>query len=308
INQLNNNPSGVEFHPLLFPAVMQGDKTAASGIDALDRIEQTDCIAHWDCVVIVRGGGATTDMNGFDNLQLARRVATFPIPIIVGIGHERDRCVLDEIACVRCKTPTAVAAWLSDFVGMAWQRACDLTSLIASFASERLKGEHIRLQSIETMIPALADSGIKNARLRLQGISALLPVVAGEATSKARIRLEALTTALRIASHSRIEKEYPMLQGMASALRMGAVSILEKEKSRLDNLQRLTEALNPISTLKRGYSITRAGGKAITSLNDIKPGDALETQIADGIIVSTADKILDIHTKSTSQSHNPATE
>ncbi|MDE5840459.1 MAG: exodeoxyribonuclease VII large subunit [Muribaculaceae bacterium] len=308
INQLNNNPSGIEFHTLLFPAIMQGDKTAASVIDALDRIEQTDCIAHWDCVVIVRGGGATTDMNGFDDLQLARRVATFPIPIIVGIGHERDRCVLDEIACVRCKTPTAVATWLSDFVSMAWQRACDLTSLIASFASERLKGEQIRLQSIETMIPALADSGIKNARIRLQGISALLPALAREATSKARIRIEALTTALRIASHSRIEKEFPVLQAMASALRLGSVSILEKEKSRLDSLQKLTEALNPTSTLKRGYSITRVGGKAITSATEINPGDVLETQTADGRIVSTADRIPDIITQATSQPHNPPTE
>ncbi|MDE6291912.1 MAG: exodeoxyribonuclease VII large subunit, partial [Muribaculaceae bacterium] len=149
MNQLQHNSAGVEFSVMLFPAIMQGDRTAQSVISALDLVEQTRTIVDWDCVVIIRGGGATTDMNGFDDIHLARRVATFPIPVIVGIGHERDRCVLDEIACVRCKTPTAVAAWLSDTVGIAWQRACDLTSRITSFAAERLKGEHIRLQGIE---------------------------------------------------------------------------------------------------------------------------------------------------------------
>ncbi len=269
INQLQHNPAGVEFHTMLFPAVMQGERTAQSVISALELIRQTDSIVHWDCVVIIRGGGATTDMNGFDDLQLARTVATFPLPVIVGIGHERDRCVLDEIACVRCKTPTAVAAWLSDFAAMAWQRASDLATRIATFASERLKGEHIRLQGMETMIPALADARIKNATLRLNGIAALLPSLTREATSKARFKIEA----------------------GASVLRMAAISILQREASRLEALQKLTDALNPASTLKRGYSITRRKGKAVGDINALKAGDVLETVTADGSIISTVDEI-----------------
>ncbi|MDE5871935.1 MAG: exodeoxyribonuclease VII large subunit [Muribaculaceae bacterium] len=290
LNQLQHNSAGVEFNVMLFPAIMQGERTAQSVIDALDLVEQTSGIVHWDCVVIIRGGGATTDMNGFDDLQLARRVATFPIPVVVGIGHERDRCVLDEIACVRCKTPTAVAAWLSDTAGIAWQRACDLASRIASFAAERLKGEHIRLQSIETMIPALAEAQIRNARLRLQGISSLLPSAAREATSKERIRLEGITTTLRMASRIRIQKEHPVLESLDSKVRMAANSILEREKSRLDSLERLTDALNPTSTLKRGYSVTRLNGKAVTCTKSVQPGDILETQTADGSIISTTNE------------------
>lgn len=290
INQLQHNSAGVEFNTLLFPAIMQGDRTAGSVMAALDLVEQTLTIMPWDCVVIIRGGGATTDMNGFDDVQLARRVATFPIPVVVGIGHERDRCVLDEIACVRCKTPTAVAAWLADTSGIAWQRACDLTSRIASFASERLKGEHIRLQGIETMIPALAEAMIRNARMKLQGISSLIPSSAREATSKERIKLEGITTTLRMASQIRIQKEYPALEALASSVRMTATSILEKEKSRLDSLERLTDALNPVATLKRGYSITRINGKAVTDAKAVSPGDTLETQTAEGSITSTAVK------------------
>ncbi|MDE5846435.1 MAG: exodeoxyribonuclease VII large subunit [Muribaculaceae bacterium] len=289
MNQLQHNSAGVEFNTLLFPAIMQGDRTAQSVMAALDLVEQTSSIIPWDCVVIIRGGGATTDMNGFDDLNLARRVATFPIPVIVGIGHERDRCVLDEIACVRCKTPTAVAAWLSDTAGMAWQRVCDLTSRIASFATERLKGEHIRLQSIETMIPSLADARIRNARIRLQSLSALIPSAAREATSKEKIRLEGITTTLRMASRMRIQKEYPLLESTAESVRTAAISMLEKEKTRIDSLCRLTEVLSPTSTLKRGYSITRVNGKAVTDPKTVKSGDIIETQTAQGMIISKAE-------------------
>ncbi len=266
LNQLQHNSAGVEFNTFLFPAIMQGDRTAKSVISALDLVEQTSNIIPWDCVVIIRGGGATTDMNGFDDLQLARRVATYPIPVIVGIGHERDRCVLDEIACIRCKTPTAVAAWLSDTAGMAWQRASDLASRIASFAAERLKGEHIRLQSIETMVPAIAESQLKNARLKLHGISALIPSAANDALSKARIRVEGITTTLRMAAQARIRLEM----------------------SRLDNLQKLTEVLSPTSTLKRGYSITKIGGKTVGDISEVKPGDTIETVTYHGNIISSA--------------------
>ncbi|MDE6631753.1 MAG: exodeoxyribonuclease VII large subunit, partial [Muribaculaceae bacterium] len=248
LNQLQNNSAGVEFNTMLFPAIMQGDRTAQSVIAALDLVEQTSSIVRWDCVVIIRGGGATSDMNGFDDLQLARRVATFPMPVVVGIGHERDRCVLDEIACIRCKTPTAVAAWLADTAGMAWQRACDLASRIANFASERLKGEHIRLQSIETMVPALAEAQLKTARLKLHGISALIPAAANDAISKARIKLEGMTTTIRMSAHTRIQIEYPKLQALSFSVKTGATSIIGKENTRIENLEKLIEVLNPIST------------------------------------------------------------
>ena len=292
INQLQGNTAGIEFHTLLFPAIMQGDRTAQSVLAALDLVEQTYDLVPWDCVVIIRGGGATTDMNGFDDMQLARRVATFPLPIIVGIGHERDRCVLDEIACVRCKTPTAVAAWLADTAGMAWQRACDLATRIASFASERLKGEQIRLQGIQTMVPALAEAQINNARLRLHGISAQLPSAANEAISKARIKLEGLSATMRMSAHARIQIEYPKLQALSFSLKSGAISIIAKENTRLENIEKLIDVLNPISTLKRGYSITKISGKAITSVDMARPGEIIETVTSKGSILSTVDIII----------------
>ena len=100
---------------------MQGEKTSQSVRNALEQIRRN--LDLWDCVVIIRGGGATTDLNGFDEYEVAKAVAVFPLPVAAGIGHERDRTVLDEIACRRCKTFTAVAAMLIDSLRLAY--TCD---------------------------------------------------------------------------------------------------------------------------------------------------------------------------------------
>lgn len=109
-HQLKRNEQGYVFYTHLFPAVMQGERTSSSIIAALERI-----YVHaelFDVVVIIRGGGATADLNSFDNYELATNCAQFPLPIITGIGHLRDTCVLDMVANVCAKTPTAVAEYL----------------------------------------------------------------------------------------------------------------------------------------------------------------------------------------------------
>lgn len=108
--QLEENEYGLVFYPTLFPAVMQGEQVEQSVIAALNRINgHAD---DYDVVVIIRGGGSTSDMSGFDTLSLAENVANFPLPIITGIGHDRDECVLDMVSNTRVKTPTAAAAFL----------------------------------------------------------------------------------------------------------------------------------------------------------------------------------------------------
>ena len=110
MKQLTDNKYGVCFYPCLFQATMQGVNTVSSVMSALEKVEQSKHL--FDCVVIIRGGGATTELNSFDNYELARRVATVPLPVIVGIGHERDITVLDYVAGIRVKTPTAAAEHL----------------------------------------------------------------------------------------------------------------------------------------------------------------------------------------------------
>lgn len=122
-NQLADNGYGLQFVTSLFPATMQGEGVEQSVIAALNQINAE--WEQWDCVVIIRGGGATSDLSGFDTLALAENVANFPLPIITGIGHERDESVLDMISFCRVKTPTAAAAFLIDHLTEVYIRVMD---------------------------------------------------------------------------------------------------------------------------------------------------------------------------------------
>ena len=143
-NQLENNIYDFQFFTRLFPAVMQGDKVESSIIAALDAINAE--IDNWDVVVIIRGGGATSDLSGFDTYDLAANCAQFPLPIITGIGHERDDTVLDMISHTRVKTPTAAAEYL---IGKMEETAATLNRLSdrLHLATQRiLEGEYRKLQ------------------------------------------------------------------------------------------------------------------------------------------------------------------
>lgn len=136
LDQLKNNSQRFVFYPTLFPAVMQGEKTEKSIITALDQIyEHVDL---FDLVVIIRGGGATSDLHSFDSYDLAANCAQFPLPIITGIGHERDETLLDAVANKRMKTPTAVAEILIETVMDTYAELLDVQNEIISLTKEKL--------------------------------------------------------------------------------------------------------------------------------------------------------------------------
>lgn len=262
LNQLAANSEGFVFYPRLFPAVMQGEKASASVRAALDLIESE--IENWDCVAIVRGGGATTDLNGFDNYELALRVATFPLPVVVGIGHERDRTMLDEIAHTRMKTPTAVAAFFIDSLRTAWTTVWQSVDRIVRYAGERLTGEFRRLDASATMLPALVESRLKEAQLKLDRELGRIPALVNMRIGEARGRLDSVRK----------------LTGMAAGV------ALQRARTKIEGMESLLEVLSPANTLRRGYSITRVNGKALTDATAVKPGDVIETELKAGTLRS----------------------
>ena len=131
--QLAENEYGLQFYPTLFPAVMQGELVEQSVIAALNAINERN--DEFDVVVIIRGGGSTSDMSGFDTLLLAENVANFPLPIITGIGHDRDECVLDMVSHTRVKTPTAAAALLIAHLADTLQHLNDIQQRISFMLS-----------------------------------------------------------------------------------------------------------------------------------------------------------------------------
>lgn len=273
VNQLANSPEGYIFYPLLFPAAMQGNDTSASVRNALARVEMS--IDFWDAVIIIRGGGATTDLNGFDDYELAKAIARFPIPVIVGIGHERDRTVLDEIACVRCKTPTAVAAFLVDSMRNAESIADNLINTGLNTVRQTLSTQHQILAKAETLIPELPIRRLSTEKLRLDSAMQQIVMTATGMTANAMQQLSMIPDIIRNAVQER----------------------LRNAAERLDALEKMTHILSPANTLARGYSISRVNGHALRNAAQLKPGDVITTQLHDGTLQST---VTDINSNSQS--------
>lgn len=293
INQLEHNSDRFVFYPVLFGAVMQGERTAPSIIEALTKIESS--IDLWDLVVIIRGGGSTSDLNGFDNLELARMVATFQLPVAVGIGHERDRNVLDELACIRCKTPTAVAAWLIDNLREAYTSSCNLVTRIARYGSEAMRGEHLRLSSLQQAIPARARTLILEKKMQLSTLSQAIPARVQGRIMKQRIGLSAYAARIETATAAKTNSIEANLLQIAQKLDTYPRTIMQRENMRLQRYADMLRLLDPQNTLRRGYSITRANGHALTDPDGLTAGTTIETTLAGGKIVSviTSDKKTD---------------
>lgn len=264
LNQLQASPEQFRFTVKLFESPMQGERAAAGVISALNAINGEQ--DNWDCVVVIRGGGATDDMNCFDNEQLARNVCNFPLPVIVGIGHERDNCVLDYIAHTRCKTPTAVAEFLIAHQRSAWQTARDLVNEILRYAQLYIDGEKQRLSQMDASIPALAIQHLERENLRLKNFKTALPLAVSALTSR----------------------EHTRLDSWQSQLLPAAEIALGRAKERLKAVGQLVNVLSPQNTLNRGYSITRVRGKALKDASAVLPGEEIMTQLASGTIISVS--------------------
>lgn len=264
LHQLYTNQRHLRFHTRLFPAMMQGAKAPRSIIDALEAVAAQE--DDWDCVVIIRGGGATSDLAAFENYDLAANIALFPLPVIIGIGHERDVTVLDYVANMRVKTPTAAAEWL-----------------IA-------RGEEAldTLDGLASAIHHTASALLSANREQLAYFSATLPFAPLNAVASARKLLDRSLIAVTDMSRRRLTPENEKLSLIAERLKIATAGIVERRQMRLNSIGELIDVLSPVATLKRGYSITRVAGRAVTSTADIPSGSKIVTTLADGEVTSTA--------------------
>jgi exodeoxyribonuclease VII large subunit len=262
-NQLTNNQYGLAFKVELFEAVMQGTNVESSVIRALDNVHAA--ISQWDVVVIIRGGGSTSDLRGFDSLLLAENVAQFPIPVITGIGHERDNTVIDEVSHTRVKTPTAAAEFL---IAHQYQQLTQLNGyedIVVLTCQQLLSESKRRLDSIADKIPTLFT--LRKER---------------EIHLVARLQT-LLETSIR--SHS-IEQR-ATLQLIGESLRHVLTNWFNDQKNRHTLIQAHINSSSPERLLKLGYSISRINGKAVTDVTRIKAGDQVMTTVANGTFVST---------------------
>ena len=257
-NQLEHNERGLKFATRLFPATMQGETVEASVIEALNAIfDEAD---HFDVVVIIRGGGAVADLSGFDSLALAENVANFPLPIITGIGHERDECVLDMVAFARMKTPTAAAQHLIDNL----QRTAQLIDQAADRIADRVK----RRMDVE--------------RVRLTSMAERIPMLFSLVKTKEWGRADRLLQRIAAAVSRRLATAETRLDTLQHTIETSAKRRLDTEHHRLELLAQRVEAENPERLLRRGYSITTYNGKAVRNAAQLPKGALVETHVEKG--------------------------
>ena len=268
MKQLTDNKYGVCFYPCLFQATMQGVKTVPTVLAALDKVEQNQHL--FDCVVIIRGGGGTEELNSFDNYDLARRVATFPLPVIVGIGHERDITVLDYVAGIRVKTPTAAAEHIILQAANALAHIGDLSNQVVSIARDYIARAKEQLSYYAGNLPIMAQRIIDTNTLRLQNFIQNIPLHV----------------------QRRIEGENARLARQKDAIKNAVAQVKMKETMRLEALGDKIELLSPRKVMARGYTLTTCEGKIMTDAAQLDAGKLVTIHFRDGKVVAGTQSVI----------------
>lgn len=268
MKQLTDNKYSVCFYPCLFQATMQGVKTVPTVLAALDKVEQNQHL--FDCVVIIRGGGGTEELNSFDNYDLARRVATFPLPVIVGIGHERDITVLDYVAGIRVKTPTAAAEHIILQAANALAHIGDLSNQVVSIARDYIARAKEQLSYYAGNLPIMAQRIIDTNTLRLQNFIQNIPLHV----------------------QRRIEGENAQLARQKDAIKNAVAQVKMKETMRLEALGDKIELLSPRKVMARGYTLTTCEGKIMTDAAQLEAGKQVTIHFRDGKVVAGTQSVI----------------
>ena len=264
-SQLSNNDYGFKFYPRLFAAVMQGERVEQSVVAALNEINRH--VDDFDVVVIIRGGGATVDLSGFDTLELAENVANFPLPIITGIGHERDESILDMVSNTRVKTPTAAAAVLIDNLVAVLSCINDYKRRVAMRVKQVMDKERRRLDRSAERVPMLFSLVKTRQEARLDRLMSRMVSLVNHNVSTAGHRLQLASANL-----------LPLVERR-----------LERANNELGRLEFRVKALDPQLILRRGYSITLLDNKAVRHADQLKRGDHIVTRLEHGSVKSVVE-------------------
>ena len=275
VHQLQNNPHGFAYDITLFPAIMQGSQTEESILSALDKIinfqlfiakgSKTDgSTFNFQLVVIIRGGGATSDLQVFDSEALAERCANFPLPILTGIGHLRDETILDMVAYQSFKTPTAVAEYIISLT-------LDVSFFLDKMAEKIQTSIRIRLEKESNYLLLL---------------SAQIPQIVQRKLTQSANYINDLQYRMQLKTADFIVQNRLLLDRKSDQLNLLVNQQLQQQQNNLALIETKLQLLDPQQLLKKGYSFTTHNGKLVTSITQLSPGDTITTTFSDGIVDS----------------------
>jgi exodeoxyribonuclease VII large subunit len=267
INHIDDNPYGYKIFYTLYQSLMQGQEAEASIIAALKQIRGHSKL-H-DAVVIIRGGGSQIDLSCFDTYSLAVEVAKFPLPVITGIGHEMDDTVVDMVAHIKLKTPTAVAEFLILGMSSFEERLLDAQSTLINWAKELLREENHRLQYLMQQFRHIVKDRFNGEIKRIE--TALHRLIHG-------------TTQIIDGNNNKLKLDVNRLVG-------GLKIVFQEHKSKIKNFEQAIRFLDPINVLQRGYSITCLREKTIKDSSELQTGDIIRTKVYKGSVNSKVEAI-----------------
>jgi exodeoxyribonuclease VII large subunit len=289
VEQLKGNGFGYSFDTKLFPAIMQGNDARESIISAFNNI--FDDIDAFDTVVLIRGGGSKSDLSCFDDYELAYYITQFPMPVLTGIGHERDESIADIVAHKQLKTPTAVAEFLInkiyDFDALIDEYDKYISDIVRGFFNENnllLNNLSHKLQlstvgMLQRNINAMDNYGVK------------LSNSLNQLYNKKDNELNGIVTGLQTASYGRVKMEGNTVDILSQRLKRWTRNYIDKKENKLQFLQEKVDLINPENILKRGYSIVIHNKEVVTDANSLKLNKNIKIKFAKGYIESVVTKI-----------------
>lgn len=287
INHLLHNPYAFGYSCRLYEAFMQGERAEGSIVKALRGCKRDRPLL--DLVVIVRGGGGTADLHCFDSYEIGKAVALLDIPMISGIGHMRDNTVLDEVANMVAKTPTAVADLIITRTKRFSDTVDDMSNKLVREVSDLLYSQNKKLSYLARKFhQATADelqTNMQRLHVLIRGMMYARKIV------DTRMRhIFASSAKMKALVAKDMAAQRNMINGLLSRIARGTLSLFSSEISRLDSRENSIDHLDPRNILKRGYSITVKNGKPLISYKDVKPLDRISTVLYDGSIVSAVEE------------------
>lgn len=288
INHLKGNNYSYSFHTTLFDAVLQGPETEHSVINALNIIASD--FQRFDVAVIIRGGGSQTDLSWFDNYNIAYHITQFPLPVITGIGHDKDISVTDLVANISLRTPTAVANFLIDSMAESEKHITDMCSsiiagsrIIITQNRNHIESSAIRLFPLARLMMANLRDRLSSSVTEIMNIGKSLIIRVGNIPSNQKSRLN---SAVRTFSAEKSEK----VKGQCRDLRKITLNAIANASIKLKSMESTLELLNPEKILERGYSITCLNGKIIKRAEELNNNDIVDTKLHKGSIRSSVIK------------------
>ncbi len=289
MHQITNNPKRYRFEITLFPAVMQGDNTGRSVTEALELIFRQESM--YDVVVILRGGGSASDLNSFDSYEIASHIAQLPLPVITGIGHERDRTIAGMVANTDLKTPTAVAEFLIGKFNEIDMKITNLSGRLAGKVSQIIYQNNQFISTSVKDLPLIINHNIKQKGRHLRSKGSNLAMSATGFLQKTKHKLHSVHSGFGF-----IVKNHLLgLKNNQRDLRMRipdkTKELLRIQSGRLELLGNTTVLVDPVNILKKGYALVHKQGRIVKSIFEINNDDILETKLHDGRIDSKVIRI-----------------